>query len=71
MSWRWLRRGSGLPEPVRGKAFVSVDLTYLGGADKLHSDASSCFSSTAAQRLREVKAAVDPTGRFRSNRPTC
>ena len=33
-------------------------------------DASSCFSATAAQRLRRVKTAVDPTGLFRSNRPT-
>ena len=33
-------------------------------------DATSCFSAPAAQRLREVKASVDPTGLFRSNRPT-
>lgn len=46
-----------------------TDRTFFNfrGAD---SDASSCFSPTATARLRAVKRAVDPTGLFRSNRPT-
>ncbi len=34
------------------------------------SDASSCFSPEVSERLRAVKAAVDPAGVIRSNRPT-
>ena len=34
------------------------------------SDATSCFTPEVAERLRAVKAAVDPGGVIRSNRPT-
>jgi hypothetical protein len=49
-------------EQLTGRSFFN-----FRGAD---SDASSCFSPAAAARLRAVKAAVDPAGVFRSNRPT-
>jgi hypothetical protein len=66
----------GLPEAIEA-AFDQVR-TALGeqrsgrtlfnflGAE---SDLGSTFSEPARTRLREVKAAADPAGVFRSNRP--
>lgn len=55
---------------VRGAAAGQLTGRAFFNFRSADSDASPCFSAAAAQRLREVKASVDPTGLFRSNRPT-